>query len=173
MHVEIVWGTGPLKSITAFLIQDLLAHQCHEARQCNRSEDLILVVLVSNVRVQNAHAGVFSMQQKVVFNNFRLSAGTEDCLFVLTIIYTKLLSGALLPSNSLMVFLSCALISAPPSKCLMANWYFNAFDVSPGTGVPQQLQAIHVHPNTSSSGSSPETCHTSTNSNGRLTMGCV
>lgn len=39
--------------------------------------------------------------------------------------------------------------------------------VSPGAGVPQQLQAIQVHPNTSNSDSSPETSHTSTNSTGR------
>lgn len=44
--------------------------------------------------------------------------------------------------------------------------------VSPGAGVPQQLQAIQVHPNTSNSDSSPETSHTSTNSTGRQ-MCCV
>lgn len=42
--------------------------------------------------------------------------------------------------------------------------------MSPGAGVPQQLQAIQVHPNTSNSDSSPETSHTSTNSTGRVTM---
>lgn len=67
---------------------------------------------------------------------------------------------------------SCVLISAPPVNCLMANCSFNAF-VSTGTGVPQQIQAIQVHPNTTNSDSSPETSHTSTNSTGKLTMGYV
>lgn len=53
----------------------------------------------------------------------------------------------------------------PPLHC----WAFCAFHVSPGAGVPQQLQAIQVHPNTSNSDSSPETSHTSTNSTGRST----
>ncbi|XP_065815478.1 serum response factor b isoform X3 [Labrus bergylta] len=38
------------------------------------------------------------------------------------------------------------------------------FTFMPGPGVPQQLQAIQVHPNTSNSDSSPEMSHTSTNS---------
>ncbi|XP_029690513.1 serum response factor isoform X4 [Takifugu rubripes] len=38
------------------------------------------------------------------------------------------------------------------------------FTFMPGTGVPQQIQAIQVHPNTTNSNSSPETSHTSTNS---------
>ncbi|XP_056903763.1 serum response factor-like isoform X2 [Takifugu flavidus] len=38
------------------------------------------------------------------------------------------------------------------------------FTFMPGTGVPQQIQAIQVHPNTTNSDSSPETSHTSTNS---------
>lgn len=63
----------------------------------------------------------------------------------------------------------CAPTAAPPATGLMANRYFYVHLVSVGAGVPQQLQAIQVHPNTSNSDSSPETSHTSTNSSGRLT----
>uniref|UniRef100_A0A3Q1HZ72 Serum response factor n=1 Tax=Acanthochromis polyacanthus TaxID=80966 RepID=A0A3Q1HZ72_9TELE len=47
----------------------------------------------------------------------------------------------------------------------------SGFTFMPGAGVPQQLQAIQVHPNTqstSNSDSSPEISHTSTNSTGSL-----
>uniref|UniRef100_A0A3Q2D8J8 Serum response factor n=1 Tax=Cyprinodon variegatus TaxID=28743 RepID=A0A3Q2D8J8_CYPVA len=47
----------------------------------------------------------------------------------------------------------------------------SGFTFMPGAGVPQQLQAIQVHPNTqptSTSDSSPEISHTSTNSTGSL-----
>lgn len=108
---------------------------------------------------QIGHAGGCSMQQKVLFNMFRLSTGTTCCPCPAAV--------------SLTGWYSCVLISAPPVNCLMANCSFNAFDVSAGTGVPQQIQAIQVHPNTTNSDSSPETSHTSTNSTGRLTMGCL
>ncbi|KAM9365056.1 serum response factor b isoform 1-T1 [Pholidichthys leucotaenia] len=47
------------------------------------------------------------------------------------------------------------------------------FTFMPGTGVPQQLQAIQVHPNTqstSNSDSSPEISHTSTNSTATVSL---
>lgn len=47
------------------------------------------------------------------------------------------------------------------------------FTFMPGTGVPQQLQAIQVHPNTqstSNSDSSPEMSHTSTNSTATVSL---
>lgn len=53
------------------------------------------------------------------------------------------------------------------------DWWLEllyALCVSPGAGVPQQLQAIQVHPNTqspSNNDSSPEISHASTNSTGK------
>ncbi|XP_034537859.1 serum response factor b isoform X6 [Notolabrus celidotus] len=44
------------------------------------------------------------------------------------------------------------------------------FTFMPGPGVPQQLQAIQVHPNTSNSDSSPEISHTSTNSTATVSL---
>ncbi|XP_012709265.1 serum response factor b isoform X4 [Fundulus heteroclitus] len=49
----------------------------------------------------------------------------------------------------------------------------SGFTFMPGTGVPQQLQAIQVHPNTqptSNSDSSPEISHTSTNSTATVSL---
>ncbi|KAM3605754.1 uncharacterized protein V6R79_004046 [Siganus canaliculatus] len=44
------------------------------------------------------------------------------------------------------------------------------FTFMPGAGVPQQLQAIQVHPPTSNSDSSPEISHTSTNSTATVSL---
>uniref|UniRef100_A0A3Q0RDI7 Serum response factor n=1 Tax=Amphilophus citrinellus TaxID=61819 RepID=A0A3Q0RDI7_AMPCI len=62
-------------------------------------------------------------------------------------------------------------LAAAPQQGQQAVFRFPAAVSLTGTGVPQQLQAIQVHPNTqpsSNSDSSPEISHTSTNSTGSL-----
>ncbi|XP_041866540.1 serum response factor b isoform X3 [Melanotaenia boesemani] len=65
-----------------------------------------------------------------------------------------------------------ALATAPqPQQGQQAVFRFPAAVSLTGAGVPQQLQAIQVHPNTqstSNSDSSPEISHTSTNSTGHM-----
>ncbi|XP_034537855.1 serum response factor b isoform X2 [Notolabrus celidotus] len=64
-----------------------------------------------------------------------------------------------------------ALAAAPqPQQGQQAVFRFPAAVSLTGPGVPQQLQAIQVHPNTSNSDSSPEISHTSTNSTATVSL---
>lgn len=111
-----------------------------------------------------------ALQQKVVFQAFLDSQRGEQAVFLCPA------AGSLAGDPTRTCFyqphstkLLWELYFSPPGLHLTAG-PLCAFHVSPGAGVPQQLQAIQVHPNTSNSDSSPETSHTSTNSTGRLTM---